>query len=48
LWITVEVILIGSPPGFPRFLQVIMAIDGIVILVLAFLPRVRTYAKLAD
>lgn len=48
VWIAVEVALIGSPEGFPRFLQVMMALDGIVILALAMLPRVRAYAKLAD
>ena len=48
VWIVVEVILIGSPDGFPRFLQVMMTLLGIVILALAMLPRVRAYAKLAD
>ena len=48
VWIVVEVILIGSPSGFPRFLQVMMSLDGVVILGLALLPRVRVYAKLAD
>lgn len=47
VWIVVEVMYIGSPEGFPRFLQVMMALLGAVILALAFLPRVRTYAKLA-
>lgn len=48
VWIVVEVAYIGSPEGFPRFLQVMMALLGAVILALAFLPRVRAYAKLAD
>jgi len=48
VWIAVEVALIGSPEGVPRFLQVVMAFDGIVLLALAMLPRVRAYAKLAD
>ena len=46
VWIVVEVALIGSPSGFPRFLQVTMALMGIVILALAMLPRVRAYTKL--
>ena len=48
VWIAVEVALIGSPEGVPRFLQVVIAFDGIVLLALAMLPRVRAYAKLAD
>jgi hypothetical protein len=48
VWIAVEVALIGSPPGFPRFLQVMMTLAGIVILALAMLPRVRGYAKLVN
>ena len=48
VWIAVEVVLIGSPDGFPRFLQVMMTLLGIVILALATLPRVRAYAKFAD
>jgi hypothetical protein len=48
LWIAVEVMLVGSPNGFPRFLQVMMTLMGIVILALAMLPRVRAYAKLVD
>jgi hypothetical protein len=47
LWIAVEVMLIGSPEGFPRFLQVMMTLLGIVILALAMLPRMRVFAKLA-
>ncbi|MEW5747710.1 MAG: hypothetical protein AB1793_02835 [Candidatus Thermoplasmatota archaeon] len=46
-WIIVEVYYIGSPEGFPRFLQVTFAVLGAVILILALLPRTRTYAKLA-
>jgi hypothetical protein len=46
VWILVEVYYIGSPEGFPRFLQVTFAALGAVILALAFLPRTRTYAKL--
>jgi hypothetical protein len=42
VWIVVEVALIGSPAGFPRFLQVMMSPLGVVILALAMLPRVRT------
>ena len=48
VWIAVEVMLIGSPNGFPRFLQVMMALMGIVILALAMLPRVRVYTKLSS
>lgn len=48
LWIAVEVILIGSPDGFPRLLQVMMTLLGVVILVLAMLPRVRTFTKIID
>jgi hypothetical protein len=48
VWIAVEVMLIGSPEGFPRLLQVMMTILGIVILALAFLPRVKALAKLVD
>jgi hypothetical protein len=48
VWIVVEVMLIGSPNGFPRFLQVAMALIGIVILALAMLPRVRAYTKLTS
>ena len=45
VWIAVEVALIGSPIGLPRFLQVTMALLGVVFIALAMLPRVRTYAK---
>lgn len=48
VWIAVEVMYIGSPDGFPRFLQVMMTLLGVVILALTLLPRVRAYAKLAD
>jgi hypothetical protein len=48
VWIIVEVYYIGSPDGFPRFLQVTFALLGAVILALAFLPRSRAYAKLMD
>ena len=48
VWIAVEVSLIGSPDGFPRFLQVMMTLMGVVIISLAMLPRVRTYARLKD
>lgn len=48
VWIIVEVAYIGSPEGFPRFLQVTMALLGVVILAVCLLPRVRSYAKLAD
>ncbi len=47
VWIAVEVAYIGSPDGFPRFLQVMMTLDGIAILALAFLPRVREFTKLS-
>jgi len=47
VWIIVEVYYIGSPEGFPRFLQVTFAALGAVILALALLPRTRAYAKLA-
>ena len=48
LWIVVEILLIGSPNGFPRFLQAMMTLFGIVILALAMLPRVRAFTKLVD
>jgi hypothetical protein len=48
VWIALEVMLIGSPNGFPRFLQVMMALMGIVILALAILPRVRAYTMRAS
>jgi hypothetical protein len=48
VWIAVEVMLIGSPNGFPRFLQVMMALMGVVILALAMLPRVRAFTRLTD
>ena len=48
LWIAVEVVLIGSPNGFPRFLQVMMTLMGIIILALAMLPRVRAFTKLVE
>lgn len=48
VWIAVEVMLIGSPDGFPRFLQIMMTLFGIVVLGLAMLPRVRAFTKLAD
>lgn len=48
VWIAVEVMFIGSPDGFPRFLQIMMTLLGVVIVTLAMLPRVRAFAKLAD
>jgi hypothetical protein len=48
VWIAVEVMFIGSPNGFPRFLQVMVALMGIVILALAMLPRVRAFTKLME
>ncbi len=48
VWIIVEVYYIGSPDGFPRFLQVTFAALGAVILALALLPRTRAYARLAS
>jgi hypothetical protein len=45
VWIAVEVALIGSPIGLPRFLQITMALLGVVLIALAMLPRVKTYAK---
>ncbi len=47
VWIIVEVYYIGSPDGFPRFLQVTFAALGAVMLILAFLPSARAYSKLA-
>ena len=47
-WIIVEVALIGSPDGFPRFLQIMMALFGVVMLGLAMLPSVRKFMKLVD
>lgn len=46
MWIIVEVYYIGSPGGFPRFLQVTFALFGVVVLALVFMPRTRAYAKL--
>jgi len=48
VWIAVEVMFIGSPDGFPRFLQVMMTLFGIAILAMAMLPRARAYAKLVN
>jgi hypothetical protein len=48
VWIAVEVMYIGSPDGFPRFLQVMMTLMGVVFIALAMLPRVRTFTRLAD
>jgi hypothetical protein len=48
VWIIVEVAYIGSPEGFPRFLQVMMALMGIVILALTMLPKVRAFTKITD
>lgn len=48
IWIAVEVAMIGSPAGFPRFLQVIMAFLGAVFIGLCMLPGVRTYTRLTD
>lgn len=48
VWIIVEVYYIGSPDGFPRFLQVTFALLGIVILTLALMPRTMAYARLVD
>jgi hypothetical protein len=48
VWIAVEIMLIGSPNGLPRFLQAMMTLLGIVILALAMLPRVRAFTKLVD
>ncbi len=48
VWIAVEIMFIGSPDGFPRFLQVMMTLLGFVFLALAFLPRVRAFTKLVD
>ena len=45
VWIAVEVALIGSPIGLPRFLQIAMAGLGSILIALAMLPRVRTYAQ---
>ena len=45
VWIAVEVALIGSPTGLPRFLQVAMALLGVIFIVLAMLPGVRAYGK---
>jgi len=45
VWIIVEVSLIGSPVGLPRILQISMALLGVILIALAMLPHVRTYAK---
>lgn len=46
VWIAVEVALVGSPTGLPRFLQVTMAFLGAVLIALAMLPPVRRYARI--
>lgn len=46
VWIGVEVALIGSPTGLPRFLQVAMALFGVILIALAMLPQVRRYARI--
>ena len=48
IWIAVEVAYIGSPAGFPRFLQVSMALLGVVVIALAMLPGMRAFTKLRD
>lgn len=48
VWIAVEIMYVGSPSGFPRFLQVMMTILGVVFIALAMTDRVRAYAKLMD
>jgi hypothetical protein len=48
VWILVEVGHIGSPEGFPRFLQVMMGLLGAVLITLAMQPSTRTYAKLVE
>jgi len=48
VWIAVEIYYIGSPEGFPRALQTIMATMGAVILGLCMLPGVRMFTRLAD
>jgi hypothetical protein len=47
VWIVVEVAYIGSPDGFPRMLQIMMALWGIALIGLAMLPRMRSTTKLA-
>ncbi len=44
VWIAVEVALIGSPAGVPRFLQVSMALLGVILIGIAMLSSVRKYA----
>ncbi len=46
VWIIVEVYYIGSPDGFPRFLQVTFALLGVVVIALALMPKTRAYARL--
>jgi len=48
IWIAVEVAMIGSPPGFPRFLQIMMALFGVVFVGLCMLPGVRAFTRLAN
>lgn len=48
IWIIVEVVLIGSPDGFPRLLQIVFALLGVVILTLALRPSVREFTRLAE
>jgi hypothetical protein len=47
VWIVVEITYIGSPDGFPRFLQAMMATMGAVVIGMAIMPSSRKYAKLA-
>lgn len=48
VWIIIEIALIGSPEGFPRFLQVMMFLYGILIISLAMLPKGRAYARIME
>lgn len=46
LWIAVEIALLGFLSGIGGILQVVMAVLGVWILALAFLPSVRSQTKL--
>ncbi len=47
IWIAVEVLLIGSPEGVPRTLQITMASMGAAMIMLTALPSVRRVTRLA-
>lgn len=48
VWIAVELVLLGFLSGIGGVLQIVMALMGVLMLVLAMLPSVRSFMKLAD